>query len=121
MNQLQLSLNQEIAMRRTVTFPLKGVLLPEPASLCLVGSGILGLAAALRRKPGRLMIRKLLSSLPVVLLFAPLSFGLAIPNTGIAVCNGGKVSLDYTINFGSGSPFCQCPFYLGRYDRLCDR
>jgi hypothetical protein len=100
---LQLSINQEIAMRRTVTFPLKGVLLPEPASLCLVG--ILGLAAPLRRKLGRLMIRKLLSSLPVVLLFAPLSFGLAIPNTGTAVCNGGKVSLDYTINFGGGSPF----------------
>lgn len=66
-------------MSRTVTFPLKGVLWPEPAGLCLVG--ILGLAAPLRRKLGRLMIRKLLSSLPVVLLFASLSFGLAIPNT----------------------------------------
>jgi len=46
---LQPSLNQETAMRRTVTFPLQGVLLPEPASLCLVGSGIFGLAAVLRR------------------------------------------------------------------------
>jgi hypothetical protein len=47
------------------------------------------------------MIRKLLSSLAVVLLFAPLSFGLIPVSTGTAVCNGSNVSLDYTSLFNS--------------------
>ena len=47
------------------------------------------------------MIRKLLSSLAVVLLFAPFSFGLIPVSTGTAVCNGSNVSLDYTSLFNS--------------------
>ena len=42
-----------------------------------------------------------MSSLPVVLLFAPLSFGLIPVSTGTAVCNGSNVSLDYTSLFNS--------------------
>lgn len=47
------------------------------------------------------MKRRLLLSLPVILLFAPLSFGTIPIATGTAVCNGSKVSLDYTSFFNS--------------------
>ena len=40
-------------------------------------------------------------SVAVVVLFVPLSFGLIPDNTGIAVCNGSNVSLDYTSFFNS--------------------
>jgi hypothetical protein len=49
----------------------------------------------------RLMIRKPLLSLSVVLVFAPLSFGLIPIATGTAACNGSNVSLDYTSFFNS--------------------
>ena len=47
------------------------------------------------------MRRGLSLSVVVVLLFVPLSFGLIPANTGIAVCNGSNVSLDYTSFFNS--------------------
>ena len=47
------------------------------------------------------MRRGLSSSVAVVLLFVPLSFATIPANTGIAVCNGSNVSLDYTSFFNS--------------------
>ena len=47
------------------------------------------------------MRRKLWLAVPVVLLFAPLSFGTIPIATGIAVCNGSNVSLDYISFFNS--------------------
>jgi hypothetical protein len=54
------------------------------------------------------MKQKLWLSVPLVLLFARLSFGLLPVSTGTAVCNGSNVSLDYTsiINSSGGAiPF----------------
>ena len=47
------------------------------------------------------MKRQLWLSVAMVLLFVPLSFALIPDNTGIAVCNGSNVSLDYTSFFNS--------------------